>query len=180
MREIIVAVGSLNKAKLAGVQNAFSGVFTSIKILPVEVDSGVAAQPMTDEVSIQGATNRAKAALTSVPNADYGVGLEGNVDEHAGLMILRGWVVIVSKAGITGYGHSAGVEIPPTIAQRLRAGQELGPLMQQLLNDTHNTTRHSEGTSGVLTNGTYSRVDEFTHATQCALARFLNPDLYKK
>ncbi|HSH17811.1 MAG TPA: inosine/xanthosine triphosphatase [Candidatus Saccharimonadales bacterium] len=176
---IHVAAGSQNGAKLQSVQHAFQTAFGgAVTVRGHDTDSGVSAMPLSDEESILGARNRASAALRADSEAHYGVGLEGNVDETAGRLFLRGWVVIVDRDGLEGIGHSAGVVLPERIASLVRAGAELGPLIRQLVGDTDNTVRHTQGTNGILTNGAYTRIDEFTHATLCALAPFVNTDLY--
>lgn len=173
-----VSVGTTNGAKLRAVEQVFAAAFGAVTVRGVEAASGIAAQPMTDEESIRGAGNRADAALKANTRAAYGVGLEGNVAETAGRLFLRGWVVVKDRDGTVGIGHSAGVALPEHIADRVRGGEELGPLMQQLLGDTNNAVRHGQGSNGILTQGMYTRVDEFTHAAQCALAPFVNPDMY--
>lgn len=176
--EKTIAVGSRNRAKLEAVRSVFETVYTTVTLKSHEVDSGIAGQPMTDEESIQGATNRASAALAAEKDADFGVGLEGNVSVVAGRMMLHGWVAIVDPSGTIGLGHSGGTEVPRALRQKLEAGEELGPAVQEMLADTENEIRHNQGTNGILTDGLYTRIDEFTHATQCALAKFVNPDLY--
>lgn len=173
-----ISVGTTNRAKLRAVERVCSTIFGAVTIQGYDVDSGISAQPMTDEESILGAGNRADAALLRHPRAEYGIGLEGNVAETAGQLFLRGWAVVKNRDGTTGIGHSGGIALPHHIAERVRDGKELGPLMQQSLNDKANAVRHDQGTNGILTNGMYTRVDEFTHAVQCALAPFVRPDAY--
>lgn len=174
-----VVIGSTNQAKIAAVTAVFESAFNSVSILSVAAESGISEQPMTDDESIQGAINRADDAMRQRPGADYAVGLEGNVAMIAGRMLLHGWVAIRSQTGEIGLGHSGGVVLPLAIQKQVEQGQELGPLVQDLLGDTNNSVRHSGGTNGVLTNGLYTRVDEFTHATQCALAPFVSPAMYR-
>lgn len=178
---LLIAVGSQNKAKNFAVKTAFERIFPDrlIETQGFDVESGIADQPLTDEESIVGATNRAKGALAALATADYGVGLEGNTVETAGRMYLRGWVVIQKAGSIElGIGHSSGVELSDFLSEGVRSGQELGPLLQSSLNDEDNTVRHTLGTNGVLTGGLYTREQEFIDATVVAAARFVKPDLY--
>lgn len=174
-----VVIGSTNQAKIDAVSAVFNKAFLEVRFDSVAAESGIGNQPMTDEASIEGAINRADDAMRQYPDADYAVGLEGNVAMIAGRMVLHGWVVIKSQDGEMGLGHSAGVVLPKSIQAQVEAGQELGPLVQSMLADEQNEVRHSSGTNGILTGGLYTRVDEFTHATQCALAPFIRPDMYR-
>lgn len=177
-----IAIGSLNQAKNTAVATAFGKAFhgSTIETRGFDVASGVVAQPTTDEESIQGAINRAQAALAEFPLADYGVGLEGNTVTIANKMFLHGWVAIVQRQNSQiGIGHSSGIELPPSIKEGIESGEELGPLLQHMLNDTDNTVRHSLGTNGVLSGGLYTREQEFIDATTVALARFIKPSLYQ-
>lgn len=175
-----VAVGSQNKAKLAAVEQVFGRVFEGVEINGYDVESGVSDQPMNDEESIEGAKSRAVAAMEQDESADYGVGLEGNVVTIAGRMFLHGWVAVADRSGTVGLGHSSGLELPESIRKELEAGKELGPVLQEMLGDEDNEIRHSTGTNGVLSGELYTRVDEFTHATACALAKFIKPELYQE
>ena len=182
MKESIrIAIGSKNQAKNLAVQTAFERAFpdATIKTQGVDVASGIADQPTTDEESIQGALNRAHGALAQLTTTEYGVGLEGNTVTIAGNMYLHGWVVIVQRDNPTpGIGHSSGIELPEHLKQGVEAGSELGPLLQELMSDTDNVIRHTLGTNGVLSNGLYTREQEFIDATTVALARFMKPELY--
>lgn len=178
---IIVAVGSENKAKNQAVTTAFSRAFSRpIESYGFAIASGIAEQPTTDEESIQGATNRALGALAALTQAQYGVGLEGNTVTIAGRMYLHGWVAVAERAtGEIGIGHSSGIELPCTLKEGIDAGEELGPMLQAMLEDDDNTIRHTTGTNGVLSGGLYTREQEFIDATTVALARFVRPNLYQ-
>lgn len=92
------AVGSLNKAKLSAVKQVVCKVFPCKKedskeskeaakeqkeheIVGCDVQSGVSAQPMSAAECLQGATNRAKAAMKATPSADFAIGLEGGLEK---------------------------------------------------------------------------------------------------
>jgi non-canonical (house-cleaning) NTP pyrophosphatase len=80
----IFAIGSDNKAKISAMEMSIKQAFPSMQfsVVGVKVQSKVSDQPMSDSESITGARNRAKAALELVPNAEFGVGLEGIVHHH--------------------------------------------------------------------------------------------------
>lgn len=178
---IQIAVGSENKAKNLAVLKAFRTAYpkTVLQIKGFNVESGIADQPTTDEESIQGAINRANGALARLATARFGVGLEGNTVTIANRMYLHGWAAIVERDNDTaGIGHSSGLELPQNLRQGIEEGKELGPLLQAMLGDKDNEIRHTLGTNGVLSDGLYTREQEFIDATTVALARFVKPDLY--
>lgn len=175
---IYIAVGSQNKAKNDAVKTAFMKRFPSVELQGFDIPSGIADQPLSDEESIEGAVNRARGALAKMATAQYGVGLEGNVVTISDRMFLHGWVAIIDRHDTIGIGHSSGLELPDTLRTAIEAGGELGPLLQEMLDDKDNEIRHSQGTNGVLSDGLYTRVDEFVDATTVALAKFLKPELY--
>lgn len=175
---IQLAVGTKNKAKLDAVQTAFGKVYSHVETHGFDVESGIAEQPRTDEESIQGAINRAQAALARLATANYGVGLEGNVVTISGRMFLHGWVAVIDRENTIGLGHSSGMELPESMRREIDDGAELGPLLQARLNDHDNQIRQTVGTNGILSNGLYTRVDEFVDATTVALAKFVKPGLY--
>lgn len=172
-----IAIGTENKAKIQAVENIIKEVWKDVEFSYHQTNSLVKDQPLSDEEAIQGAINRAKQAI-SKGEADYGVGLEGTININHYGMFLHGWVAILDKEGNVGLGQSASVHLPKIIEQRINKGEELGLIMQELMNDEKNAIRQNEGTNGVLTNGLYTRVKEFEDATRCALSRFINAKWY--
>lgn len=71
-----VAVGTKNPAKIDAVESKVQIQWPDSEIIPVSVPSGVSEMPMSDAECIQGAKNRASAALAEA-NADLAFGLEG-------------------------------------------------------------------------------------------------------
>jgi inosine/xanthosine triphosphatase len=173
-----IVICTLNKAKNNAVKNVIDHIWTGIDYVSISSESGVSDQPLSDNEGIQGAINRAKFGLESVTDAEYSIGLEGTVDETEYGMFLNGWAAVMHKSGEVGLGCSGKVELPYYIAEELKQGKELGPLIQEMMND--DSIRNTIGTNGVLTKGLYGRTKEFQDAVSCALSRFLRPDLYKK
>ena len=179
-----IAIGTLNKAKISAVEEIIRQVWTDAQFYPIETNSGISAQPLDDEEAIRGAINRAKDAMIKVQNEhhidiDYGIGLEGTVNSNKYGMFLHGWVAIIDKDQNAGLGQSASMQMPEKIEYRIKGGEELGPIIQELLKDDQNAIRHSQGAGGILTKGMYTRVKEFEDATRCALAKFVNKEGYK-
>jgi inosine/xanthosine triphosphatase len=172
-----IAIGTLNDAKNNAVENIIKSIWSDAEFYRIETNSMVSAQPKSDEEAIKGAINRAKQALTK-NNVDYGIGLEGTVNTNRYGMFLHGWVAIIDREHNIGLGQSGSIQLPKNIEYRINNGEELGPIMQELMKDDDNKIRHNEGTNGILSNGLYTRVKEFEDATRCALAKFVNKELY--
>ncbi|MCB0063512.1 MAG: inosine/xanthosine triphosphatase [Caldilineaceae bacterium] len=170
-----VAVGSTNPVKIAAVTHIIHQIWPAAEILAVAVASGVHAQPHSDDEAIQGATNRARQALAAC-GAELGIGLEGNVAESAYGLFNTGWAVVVDQGGVTGIGGSGRFLLPAKIAEAIRGGEELGPLMDQLSGEQN--TRHRQGAFGIFTDDLITRQGALETALISALTRFLNPQYY--
>lgn len=151
-----VVVGSRNPVKVAAVRAVLARLTVACDVEGVLVASGVPDQPWGDEQTIAGARGRAIAALASDTNAVLGVGLEGGVVDVDGVAVRScAWCVVVDRAGREGVGGSLAMPLPPAAAAALRAGDELGPLMDRLADRTG--TKHGPGAVGLLTNGLIDR-----------------------
>lgn len=173
MNVMKIALGSQNPAKIAAVQAVFERVWSNAQVVGVSVPSGVSDMPMSDGECLIGARNRAEAAQ-QVAQSGFGVGLEGGVDETPAGLMLVGWVVIVDASGREGVASTARLPLPDHIANRVRAGQELGPVMDDLLGQTK--SNHRGGAIGALTAGLIPRSHTFAMAVAYALSPFITPD----
>jgi inosine/xanthosine triphosphatase len=172
-----VAVGSTNPAKLQAVRAAILRVWPAAQVDGVSVPSGVAEMPMSDAECLQGARNRARAARRAL-GADLGVGLEGGVHRHDEMLLLVGWVAVSAADGRQGLAGTARLPLPALIAQRVTAGEALGPVMDDLL-DEHKSN-HRGGAVGALTSGLVLRADAFAMAVSYALAPFVSESFYER
>lgn len=170
-----IAVGSTNPVKVDAVRRMVHRVWPEAQICPVDVPSGVSEMPQNDSETIAGARNRANASRLMAA-ADMGIGLEGGVHPDPLGLMLQGWVVIVDSSGREGVGAAARIFLPPVIADRIRAGEELGPVMDDLLDD-HNT-KQKGGAVGALTAGLVPRIDTFAIAVAYALSPFIATQFY--
>ena len=172
-----VAVGSTNPVKVRAAAQIFGPLFPDAEVCGIDVPSGVAAQPVGEEETRQGAINRARAALEGT-QADWGVGLEGGVAFRGNQcwMVLFG--AVVHKDGRVGVGHGAQFLLPPAVARGVAAGEEVGPLIDQLSGDTN--SKQKGGAIGFLTRGTVVREDTYAHMVAAALVQFLHPELYNE
>lgn len=173
---MLIVVGSRNPVKVAAVKAACERVWEDVEVFGRSVPTGVSAMPMSDQECIDGARNRARAVLADNPTAQFGVGLEGGVNaERVGLMLL-GWVVICHRDGREGIACTAKIPLPTSIAQRVLAGEELGPVMDDILQESH--IAQKGGASGALSGGLVLRQDKFEMAVAYALSPFITPQLH--
>lgn len=172
-----VAVGSANPVKVKAARRIFEQVHPGCEVVGVEVESGVSAQPIGEEETIAGAANRARAALQAL-DADYGVGLEGGVAFEGEACWMIGCCAILHRNGEMGVGKGHSFLLPPVVAEGVRAGHEVGPLIDRLAGDSD--TKKKGGAIGFLTRGALLREDLFAAVVGAALVRFLHPELYKQ
>ena len=170
-----VAVGSINPAKLEAVRAAILRVWPQAEVQGVEVPSGVSEMPMSDAECLVGARNRALAARQAIA-ADLGVGLEGGVQRDGSMLLLVGWVALNAADGREGLAGTARLPLPQAIAARVAAGEQLGLVMDDLL-DEHKSN-YRGGAVGALTGGLVMRADAFAMAVSYALGPFVAGELY--
>ncbi len=173
---MIIAVGSLNPIKIGAVKSVTERVWSDAGVIPVDAPSGVSTMPMSDAQCLLGARNRAWQARESA-GADFGFGLEGGVNQDPVGLMLLGWVAVLDAQGREGIGCTARLPLPQAIAERVLAGEELGPVMDELLGQ-HNV-RQKGGAVGALTAGLVLRQETFAIAVAYALAPFVAPHFYQ-
>lgn len=176
---MIVVVGSTNPAKISAARIAFKKVFPKekIKIIGVEVKSGVSAQPMSDRQSIRGAINRAANARRQVPKADYAVGMEGGVHKIGGKWFESGWIAVINKKGKLGIGTSARWEISRKIMNRLEKGKELSHIFEEIAQIEN--AKDVGGVMSLVTSTHLPRDVAYSHGLIFALAPFVSsPDFW--
>lgn len=171
----MIVCGSTNPAKVEPVRQVFSSLEPSLEVVGVNVPSGVPDQPIGwDETSL-GARTRARNALAQ-PGARYGVGLEGGVLQNADGAWLVSIAAIARSDGLEGLACGGMILLPPSVAARVRAGEELGHVIDDLAGETDTKTRG--GAIGFLTNGRYSRREMWVNGLEMALAPILTAAMY--
>jgi inosine/xanthosine triphosphatase len=173
---MIVAVGSTNPVKIHSVTLAFNRVWPTERwvIEKCAVESGVSSQPLVDNETIEGARNRAVSALEYV-KADFGVGVEGGLQQTDDRWFASVWVVVANKHGEEGIGAALKVAVPPKIMLLVHEGLELGEACDRIFEKQN--SKQGEGIFGLLTNGQISRISVSTDAVIAALASFMHPSL---
>jgi inosine/xanthosine triphosphatase len=160
-----IFVGSKNPVKINAVTTAAAETWPDASIVGFDVPSGVLAQPIGDEMTRQGAVNRAKAALDkgliTHPGITValGVGLEGGVVDLGDEMWSTVWVAVVDTEGYVAESNGARFLVPEIVADQIRAGEEMGPIVAQLVGEAD--VRTKQGFIGVLTQGFVDRTEEY-------------------
>lgn len=160
---------------MAAVRAVMTRIWPASEVCAMAVESGVAAQPRSDDEAITGAMNRAQQALT-LQYADLGVGLEGNVAINDHGCFNTGWAAVVDRHGRVGIGGSGRFLLPESIAQAILRGEELGPLMDKVSGEEN--THQRQGAFGIFTDNLIGRQDALETALISALTRFLHPEYY--
>ncbi len=170
------AIGSTNPAKVAAVREALATLAPACAVVPVDVPSGVGHQPFGDVATRAGALERARKALVAT-GAEIGFGLEGGVELDGTRVWLLSWVAAVDPAGREGYASGLRMLLPASLAAGLRAGDELGTLVDQLFGVKD--SKIASGAIGLLTAGAVSRTDAFADLVAMSLAPWIHPDHYR-
>ena len=172
-----IVVGSTNPAKIKAAQIVINKLFPEhkVKLKGVEVESGVDSQPKSDQEAMDGAINRAKAALQKT-NADFAIGMEGGIHKIGKHWFECGWIAVVDKNGNLGLGSSGRWKVSKKIANELLAGRELAEVIEILTGDTGANLR--EGIMGKITNGHLPRDLAYSHGIIFAFAPFISDSRY--
>ena len=191
MSELIIAVGSTRKPKLAAVREAVAGMSdllaadTSIEIVGVEVESGVNHTPLSCEESMRGARQRAEwlqqVAKQEAKPWNYFVGLEGGlalIEDGERRVFLESWAYV--SDGTRGhFGRSGAVELPEALAEEVFVrGTELSLAIDQFAGEAG--IRDAQGAWGVLSGNKITRQEAFRVALIAAFAPFFNQPMYRR
>lgn len=220
MQRIHIAIGTKNPCKIDAVRGAFHDVFASkqneveILISSHDVESGVPDQPFGDDETKQGAMNRAKLAyesamkkselessLETMMPPDFGVGLEGGIEEIVDNGVKNLWcmawmAVIGTNSDVCTFRDSPSVSgdakkdkvqwgiaktasfcLPQSIsALVLNDGVELGIADDMIFK--RKNSKQKDGSVGFLTRSLIDRKSYYEHALKLALIPFLRPEFY--
>ncbi len=177
MRKKTITVTSNNPVKLQAALQGFKKMFPAdeFEVRPVTASSGVRSQPVGDDETLLGATNRAQAAHLQYPDSDYWVGIEGGIDEKDGEMSAFAWV-FVAGGEMTGKGKSGTFYLPSKVAAIVRQGKELGEADDIVFGRSN--SKQENGAIGLLTDDVIDRAALYESAVILALVPFKNPHLY--
>jgi len=165
-----IAIGTTNKAKIEAVEIIVRKHLDNPAFTYIKAASQVSNQPMTHEETRLGAINRAKNAMIET-SAQLSFGLEGGITEIDGLMYVCNWGALVVANGTTYTAAGAQILLPESIAQEIRAGRELGPVMEQYTQQKD--IRQGAGAVGIFTQGLVSRQVMFEHIVSLLVGQYL-------
>ena len=165
-----IVVCSKNKAKNEAVESVIKDFISDYEIISLDTNSNVSETPIGDQEGILGCKNRIIDAINQVSDANLYIAMEGILTETFDETFLCGWTVIYNKdKNEYYYGCSAKVHVPSVIVNDLSKDERLSDKVAKYFNCTEEEVRNY-GTNGMLTNGCYRRVDEFTDSVLCAIS----------
>ncbi len=173
---LLFAVGSENPVKINCVAEAIQAFWPESRAVGVKTDSGVSAQPDSDQEMFVGALNRARQALENTADAQFGVGLEGGTLDAEDGMWAYAWIVVADREGRVGKGQSGRFLLPEPIAQMVREGIELGEADDRFFGRSN--SKQQDGAIGILSDGVVTRLDLYKPAVVFALLPFVHPEYY--
>ncbi|HUR62990.1 MAG TPA: inosine/xanthosine triphosphatase [Candidatus Thermoplasmatota archaeon] len=178
LQPVRVAVGSANAVKVAAVREEF------VRILPLPaevrgftVPTGVPEQPRDGE-TLEGARNRATAALAAWPEADYAIGIEAGLvrfPAHEGHLEAQACVVL-DRAGLETHGWGPAFHYPGFVTRRALAGEMVSDVLGPIANDP--ALGSTTGAIGYLTHGRLDRTGLSRTAILMAFVPRFRRDLY--
>lgn len=173
-----IALASHNPVKAQAALNGFQRMFPGeqFALQMTAGESGVRSQPLSSAETLTGACNRARGALQALPEADFGVGIEGGVEPHGAELSAFAWVVVLNRAGVEGKGRTGTFFLPLAVAELIQQGKELGEA-DDIVFAQHNS-KQKNGAIGILTGDVIDRTALYEPAVIMALVPFKNPELY--
>jgi inosine/xanthosine triphosphatase len=168
-----IVIASANPAKIHAVQHALTKVFAgdNAEYIGLETVSGVNAQPMSSEETLQGAMNRLQFVAAAQPGADYYIAIEAGLDGDCSFA----WIVI-SHQGRTSKTRSASLPIPPAALSALQQGEELGDVMDRMF--AQHNVKQQGGAIAMLTNHLLTRSSVYQQAIILAMIPFMQSQLF--
>lgn len=170
-----IAVGSTSESKLGAARTVCGRAFPGAEVESVQVQSGVAAQPTTEEATVRGARRRAREAQR-LADADLGIGIEGGVFEDTYGTWICAWAAVVQRGGRESLASGIRFPLPEWMAARALAGEELGAIVDAYLGTPG--SHEALGAIGLLTSGLLDRQSALEQALTAALAPVLSARLY--
>lgn len=177
MNRLTVVVASRNPVKINAVLDSFQRMFPHYHFTaaPLDVSSGVADQPMSDEETLNGAYNRVENAFAAKPEADFWIGIEGGIAKIENSLAAFAWVVVKGK-DLTGKARSGLFFLPPAVQELIDQGMELGTADDIVFG--HSNSKQKGGAVGLLTDGVVDRKELYEQAVILALIPVKNKALY--
>lgn len=167
-----ISVGTKNAAKLAAVSEILLEYphLAHAEVVGVEVESGVSAQPKSLDETIQGATNRARAAFNG---CNFSIGLESGLmavsAAKSGYMDVC--VCVIFDGSEFHLGLSSAWEFPDKriIARVISEGIDMSQAVNLMGLTSNPQIGQAEGVVGIASNGRLNRKEYTKEALRTAL-----------
>ena len=165
-----IVVCSKNYAKNSAVKSVMDKYFEGFEIVSLETNSRVSETPVGDDEGIEGCLNRIKDALEQCTIGDLYVAMEGILTTTKYGTFICGWTVIYNKKSDEYYyGCSAKVKVPDEVITKTNKSVRLSDVVSEFT-DYSGDEISNYGTNGILTNGAYTRTNEFIDSVLCAIS----------
>jgi inosine/xanthosine triphosphatase len=180
LENLLIVVASTSPAKVDAVHAAIERIekidpaFSRTTVRTLSADGVAPAMPMTDRATLDGARARAAAAARTASAPFLAIGLEGGLSLEP-LVTLTSWAAVTDGTR-WGFGAGGRIVLPESVTQAVKAGRELGDVIDEMAGAHIRGTR---GAWGWLTRDLVSRRHALLTATLAALAPFYNSDTYK-
>ena len=176
-----IIVGSKNPAKLDAVREiiAHYPILHGAEIDGVAAASGVSEQPITQEETVLGAMNRARAAWNE--GVRYSIGLESGLTPvpytKSGYMDFTACAIFDGET--IHLGFSAAFEYPVAFTKRIfENGEDVNSASKALGFTSDPKIGYAEGMVGILTKNRLNRKSQAGQAVTMALIHLENPEWY--
>lgn len=158
-------LGSTNPVKVSATKK----VLTNFEVVGLSVDSKVGSQPMSDEETIQGAQNRARA----LPTDGLRLGLEAGIQKHLGQYYLINWGVLIDENNNMYVAGGTRIPLPNHVIDQITANKkELAEVMEE--ETKIDGIKHKDGAIGYYTNSKVKREDIFIHIVKLLYGQYLH------
>lgn len=177
MSAVSVLVGSLNPVKCDAVGEAFGHYFDEVVVEGISVASGVPEQPVGEQTLV-GSRNRARRLreLAAAREAAYCVGIEGGIMQLGDRWFALGSMCVIDANGREAFGTSPLFELPGRVIEELRAGRELGAVIDALSGEPD--SKRKGGAIGYFTRGVMDRRALYVAGLVVALVPLINARAY--
>lgn len=186
-----IFVASKNPVKINAVKLAVRDSYPEAEVLGIEVNSDVSAQPMSDEETLRGSINRARALkklvlaqkLCSAQEEALFIGAEGGVYHPTFARKKQElwstvWISVLDQEEQVYSASGARFRLPEPLSNAVLAGKELGVVVGALFKDSQ--LKRKSGAIGVLTDNFIDRTEEYASIAKLAIGLWYGRNWQKK
>lgn len=171
-----ILIGTTSESKLKIVKDFFEQQGKEYNILPRDVSSEIADQPLDEDTTILGATNRARNAAKNDGEFIFSIGLEGGLLKINGLYYLICIAVMIDNQGKQFIGMSSELPIPRKVSDQIENGEQFGDTIRVFRKENSDKSQILVDHLDEL----IERKKSFTEALRIAFLIFsLQEDFYK-